>query len=150
MPATDSRKVRSVEKPRKNGRASNIAAAPRIEGRGSSRKLGRLPVISTKSSMARGVSSAKRTGNGRSGSDLASRVLNATPAETLVDLTPGQMVRITREFAELSQTELADLAGLTQATVSAIETGRTNLGAVRAKRLAEALKVHPAALLFPR
>ena len=150
MPATDSRKVRSVEKPRQNRRASNIATASRIEGRSPSRKLGRFSVIPTKPSVARSVSSAKRTGNGRSGPDLASRVLNATPAETLVSLTPGQMVRITREFAELSQTELADLAGLTQSTVSAIETGRTNLGAVRAKRLAEAMKVHPAALLFPR
>jgi transcriptional regulator with XRE-family HTH domain len=59
------------------------------------------------------------------------------------------MVRITRKFAELSQVELASLAGLTQATVSAIETEKTNLGAVRAKRLAEAMRVHPAALLFP-
>jgi transcriptional regulator with XRE-family HTH domain len=59
------------------------------------------------------------------------------------------MVRITREFAELSQFELAQLAGLTQATVSAIETGKTALGVTRAKRLAEAMKVHPAALLFP-
>jgi ribosome-binding protein aMBF1 (putative translation factor) len=149
MPATDSRKVRSVERPRQDGRASNIAAASRVEGRSSSRKPGRVPVVSAKSSMARSVPSAKRTSNGRSGSDLASRVLNATPAETLVRLTPGQMVRIAREFAELSQTELADLAGLTQATVSAIETGKTNLGAVRAKRLAEAMKIHPAALLFP-
>jgi transcriptional regulator with XRE-family HTH domain len=59
------------------------------------------------------------------------------------------MVRITREFANLSQIELAAGAGLTQATVSAIETGKTALGVVRAKRLAEAMKIHPAALLFP-
>jgi len=59
------------------------------------------------------------------------------------------MERIALEIAGLSQTDLADLAGLTQTTVSAIETGRTNLGAVRAARLAEAMKVHPTALLFP-
>ncbi len=72
-----------------------------------------------------------------------------TPAQTLVELTPGQAVRITREFSELTQAELARLAGLTQATVSAIETGKTALGIARAKRLARAMKVHPAALLFP-
>ena len=72
-----------------------------------------------------------------------------TPAEPVVRLTPGQAVRITREFAELTQTELAELAGLTQATLSAIETGKTALGVQRAKRLARAMNVHPAALLFP-
>jgi transcriptional regulator with XRE-family HTH domain len=66
----------------------------------------------------------------------------------LVRLTPGQSVRITREFAELSQSELAKRAGLAQGTLSAIEAGKVALGVERAKRLARALKVHPAALLF--
>ena len=57
-------------------------------------------------------------------------------------------MRITREFAEFTQAELAALSGLTQATVSAIETGKTALGIARAIRLARAMKVHPAALLF--
>jgi transcriptional regulator with XRE-family HTH domain len=65
-----------------------------------------------------------------------------------VKLTPGQSVRITREFAELSQVELARLAGMQQSTLSDIERGRVALGVERAKRLARALKVHPAALLF--
>ena len=72
-----------------------------------------------------------------------------TRAEMLVHLTPGQAVRITREFAELTQAELAERSGLTQATISAIETGKTTLGIARAKRLASAMKVHPASLLFP-
>jgi transcriptional regulator with XRE-family HTH domain len=72
-----------------------------------------------------------------------------SPAVPVARLTPGQAVRITREFAELSQSELAVRAGLAQGTLSAIETGKAALGAERAKRLARALGVHPAALLFP-
>jgi transcriptional regulator with XRE-family HTH domain len=58
-------------------------------------------------------------------------------------------VRITREFALLSQSDLAKRAGLAQGTLSAIESGRSTLGVERAKRLAIALRVHPSALLFP-
>ena len=149
MPATDSRKVRSVERPRKNGRAANIAATAGTARRSTSRKLGRLSVVKAEPSVAGGLSGTEQTSGGDSRPDLAARLLTATPAKTLVQLTPGQMVRITREFADLSQIELALRAGLTQATVSAIETGKVALGVTRAKRLAEALRVHPAALLFP-
>ena len=99
--------------------------------------------------MARRLPSAERTGHGGGGPDLAARLLDTSPAETLVQLTPGQMLRITREFAELSQDELAEMAGLTQATISSIESGRVTLGLERAKRLAQAMHVHPASLLFP-
>ena len=70
-------------------------------------------------------------------------------AERVAHLTPGKAVRITREFAGLSQIALAARAGLAQGTLSAIESGKATLGAERAKRLALALGVHPAALLFP-
>ena len=99
--------------------------------------------------MARRLPSAERTGHGSGAPDLAARLLDTSPAETLVQLTPGHMVRITREFAELSQAELAEKAGLKQATISSIESGRVTLGLERAKRLAEAMHVHPASLLFP-
>ena len=99
--------------------------------------------------MAGRISGSKRTSNGGRGSDLTARLLDTLPAETLVSLTPGHVVRITREFAELSQAELAVKAGLTQATVSSIESGRATLGLERAKRLAKAMAVHPASLLFP-
>jgi transcriptional regulator with XRE-family HTH domain len=72
-----------------------------------------------------------------------------SPAEPAAQLTPGQAVRVTREFAALSQIDLAKRAGLSQGTLSAIETGKATLGVERARRLARALKVHPAALLFP-
>ena len=61
----------------------------------------------------------------------------------------GESVRIIRELQELSQAQLAALTGIPQATISAIENGRVNLGVERAKKLATALKCHPAVLVFP-
>jgi transcriptional regulator with XRE-family HTH domain len=58
-------------------------------------------------------------------------------------------VRILRELQELTQSQLADATGIPQATISAIENGRVNLGVERAKMLARALKCHPAVLVFP-
>lgn len=61
----------------------------------------------------------------------------------------GESVRIVRELQELSQTELAELTGISQATISAIENSRVKLGVKRAKVLARALNCHPAVLVFP-
>jgi transcriptional regulator with XRE-family HTH domain len=72
------------------------------------------------------------------------------PARTRVKLTPGDSVRIAREMQEMTQAELAKASGLAQPTVSGIEAGRITLGAERAERLARALKVHPAVLLWPQ
>ena len=58
-------------------------------------------------------------------------------------------MRILRELQELTQGQLADLTGIPQSTISAIENGRVNLGVERAKVLARALKCHPAVLVFP-
>lgn len=58
-------------------------------------------------------------------------------------------MRVFRELQEMTQRELAEAAALTQATVSSIEHDRVALGVERAKRLAVALHVHPATLLFP-
>jgi len=70
----------------------------------------------------------------------------ATPPVTL---TPGDAVRIGREVQEMTQAQLAAASGIAQATISSIEHGRVKLGAERAERLARALKVHPAVLLWP-
>ena len=61
----------------------------------------------------------------------------------------GESVRILRELQELSQSQLAKLSGIPQATLSAIENGRVILGVARAKVLAKALKCHPAVLVLP-
>ena len=71
------------------------------------------------------------------------------PAKKRMEVTVGESVRIIRELQELSQNQLAELTGIPQATISAIENGRVNLGVERAKVLASALKCHPAVLLFP-
>lgn len=70
-------------------------------------------------------------------------------AKKQIDVSVGESVRIMREFQELSQTELADLTGIPQSTLSAIENDRIKLGVERAKVLARALRCHPAVLLFP-
>ena len=71
------------------------------------------------------------------------------PAKKRIEVTVGESVRILRELQELSQSQLSELTGISQATISAIENGRVNLGVERAKVLARALKCHPAVLVFP-
>jgi transcriptional regulator with XRE-family HTH domain len=71
------------------------------------------------------------------------------PAKQRVEVTVGESVRIIRELQELTQSELAAMTGIPQATISAIENDRVNLGVERAKVLARALKCHPAVLVFP-
>lgn len=70
-------------------------------------------------------------------------------AKKLVDVTVGESVKIMRELQELSQSELAELTGIPQPTISAIANDRVNLGIERAKTLARALRCHPAVLVFP-
>ena len=70
-------------------------------------------------------------------------------AKKRIHVSPGESVRILRELQELSQSRLAELTGIPQATISAIENSRVNLGVERAKVLARALKCHPAVLVFP-
>ena len=71
------------------------------------------------------------------------------PSKRRVEVSVGESVRILRELQELTQSQLADLTGIPQSTISAIENDRVNLGVERAKVLARALKCHPAVLVFP-
>lgn len=70
-------------------------------------------------------------------------------AKKRVDVTPAQSVRIIRELQGLTQTQLSDVCGISQTTMSGNETGWVNLGVERAKMLSSALQVHPAVLVFP-
>ncbi len=70
-------------------------------------------------------------------------------ARRAVEVTPGESVRIIRQLQGLSQNQLAELTGIPQSTISAIENGRIRLGVERAKVLARALRCHPAVLVFP-
>jgi len=71
------------------------------------------------------------------------------PAKKRVEVSVGESVRILRELQELSQRQLSELTAIPQATISAIENSRVNLGVERAKVLARALRCHPAVLVFP-
>ena len=66
-----------------------------------------------------------------------------------VSVSVAEMLRITRAFAGLSQLELAKLSNVPQSAISAIENSRLALGVERARRLGDAMGVHPGTLLFP-
>lgn len=71
------------------------------------------------------------------------------PAKKRISVSVGESVRIIRGLQELSQNQLAQLTGIPQATISAIENDRVRLGVERAKILSRALKCHPGILVFP-
>ena len=70
-------------------------------------------------------------------------------ARVQITVTPGEMLRTIRELQELSQRELAELTGISQSHISAMENGTSQIGRDRALKLALALKTHPAVILFP-
>ena len=70
-------------------------------------------------------------------------------AKRNIDVSVGESVKILRELQELSQNDLAQISGIPQSTISAIENDRVQLGVERAKVLARALHCHPAVLVFP-
>ena len=70
-------------------------------------------------------------------------------AKKSIEVTSGESVKILRELQELSQNALAELTGIQQSTISAIENNRIRLGVERSKILARALNCHPAVLVFP-
>jgi len=74
---------------------------------------------------------------------------NYRKAKKAVDVSVGESVRIIRELQGLSQTELAEVSGIPQSTISGIENDRIRIGVERAKMLARALSCHPAVLVFP-
>ncbi|HPF36186.1 MAG TPA: helix-turn-helix transcriptional regulator [Candidatus Krumholzibacteria bacterium] len=74
---------------------------------------------------------------------------NFHKASKTIDVTVGESIRIIRELQELSQNQLAELSGIPQSTISALENDRVSLGVERAKALARALHCHPAVLVFP-
>ena len=69
-------------------------------------------------------------------------------AKKHITVSVGESVRIMRELQELSQNRLAEITGIPQAALSAIENNRISLGVERSKTIAKALKCHPAVLVF--
>ncbi len=74
---------------------------------------------------------------------------NFIKAKVNINITPGEMLKTLRELQGFSQKELADITGMSQSNISALETNIRNIGRDRALILAKALKVHPAVILFP-
>lgn len=74
---------------------------------------------------------------------------NFISAADSVTLSPGEMLATLRNLQELTQSELAQKTGMTQANISSMESGRQQIGRDRAIVLAKALKVHPAVIMFP-
>lgn len=70
-------------------------------------------------------------------------------AADAVKMTPGEILATLRQLQELTQSGLAKKAGMTQANISNMESGRQQIGRERAMVLAKVLKVHPAVILFP-
>ena len=70
-------------------------------------------------------------------------------AKINIKMTPGEMLKTLRELQELSQGELAELSGMSQSNISALESGVRQIGRERSLTLSRALKVHPAVILFP-
>lgn len=77
------------------------------------------------------------------------RTKNFIKAKVHYSLTPGEALKIIRELQELSQNDLAQLSGISQSNISAIENGSRQMGRDRSLTFAKALHVHPAVLLFP-
>lgn len=70
-------------------------------------------------------------------------------AKVNLGITPGEMLKTIRELQGLSQNRLAEITGISQSNISALERNIRNFGRERALVLAKALKVHPAVILFP-
>lgn len=71
------------------------------------------------------------------------------PAKVHTHIMPGEALKMLRELQGLSQNQLAEITGITQSNISAIENNSRQLGRERALVFAKALHVHPAVLLFP-
>lgn len=80
----------------------------------------------------------------------AKKVMEYVRSKTRIKMTPGEMVKTMRELQEMTQAELAKASAIPQPTISGIEGGTVALGAGRAEKLARALHVHPAVLLWPQ
>jgi transcriptional regulator with XRE-family HTH domain len=80
---------------------------------------------------------------------VATRRTTMRTAKPILNMSPGEMLRTVRELQALSQGELAKASGIPQSAISALESGRLTLGVDRAERLARALSVHPAVLVWP-
>jgi transcriptional regulator with XRE-family HTH domain len=74
---------------------------------------------------------------------------NYRAARKRVTVSVGESVRIIRELQGLSQNELAQRTGISQATISGIENDRVKLGVERARPWRRRSSATPACLCSP-
>jgi transcriptional regulator with XRE-family HTH domain len=74
---------------------------------------------------------------------MAKTAINGGRRTTAVDAHVGQKIRTRRNLLGLSQTELADAAGITFQQVQKYERGANRVGAGRLMQFSEALGVSP-------
>jgi transcriptional regulator with XRE-family HTH domain len=67
--------------------------------------------------------------------------------ETIISKPISQRVRELRESLQYSQEKLAQIAGIDQADISKIETGKRTVGFIYARKLSRALNVPVSAFL---
>jgi hypothetical protein len=72
------------------------------------------------------------------------------PAKRRVEVSVGESVRIVRELQELSQNQLAELTGIPQTTISAIENDRVRLGVERGEGSGPCPQVSPGSTRISR
>lgn len=70
-------------------------------------------------------------------------------SQDTLEMTPGEMLATLRELQGITQTKLAQMTGISQLNLSALENGTQQMGRERVLLLAKALKVHPAVIMFP-
>jgi transcriptional regulator with XRE-family HTH domain len=74
---------------------------------------------------------------------MAKTAINGGRRTTVVDTHIGQKIRARRTLLGLSQTDLADVAGITFQQVQKYEKGANRVGAGRLQQFSEALGVPP-------
>jgi transcriptional regulator with XRE-family HTH domain len=63
--------------------------------------------------------------------------------------TPGQVIKAFRKNFQITQQELAQITGIAETNLSAIENDKVEIGVKRAVLIATALGLMPAQILFP-
>ncbi len=64
-------------------------------------------------------------------------------------LTPGEIIKQTRESLNMSQNDLSDIVGIEQSNISAYENNKLPIGRDVALKFSKALGMHPFSLLYP-
>lgn len=65
------------------------------------------------------------------------------------ELSTGEALRVIRKSLEFTLKDLAEISGIRETHLSALENGSYEMSKKNAERLGAALGVHPATLLFP-